>query len=355
VENKSSEVNKIEKYQRVTFSSCTEMCIFSIIFLTKTVIRFGGMQMKILNVACSQQRERKKLSSGTKLLLMAMPFLILLTAFCYVPLFGWLYAFFDYRVGYSLFECKFAGLNNFLRILKNGKEIIRVLRNTLVMSGLTLLAMPVPAIFAIMLNEMGGKRLKRAVQTVTTLPNFISWIIVYSLVFAMFSADGMITNLLSSLGIHAGNINPLGNGKIVWIFQLLLNIWKTTGWNAIIYIAAIAGIDNELYDAASVDGANRFQKILHITVPGLYSTFFVLLLLQISNLLNNGFDQYFVFFNAMVANKIEVLDYYVYKVGILSSDYSMSTALGMLKTFISVGLLFFANKLSKKIRGVSIV
>ena len=150
-------------------------------------------------------------------------------------------------------------------------------------------------------------------------------------------------------------MNPLGNGKIVWIFQLLLHIWKTLGWSAIIYIAAISGIDSELYDAASVDGASRFQKIRYVTVPGLYSTFFVLLLLSISNILNNGFDQYFVFFNALVADKIEVLDYYVYKIGILTNDYSLSIAIGMFKSFISVTLLFLANALSRRVRGESIV
>jgi ABC-type polysaccharide transport system permease subunit len=266
-----------------------------------------------------------------------------------------MYAFVDYKVGGSLFDNAFVGLKHFYRIYHNGSDLLRVLRNTLVLSGLGLLVSPLPAIFAILLNEMSGNKLKRLVQTTTTLPNFISWIIVYSLTFAIFSADGMIANLMNLFGVEVLPMNPLGNANIVWIFQLLLGIWKSLGWNAIIYIAAIASIDSELYDAGNVDGANRFQKILHITIPSLYSTFFVLLLLQISNMLNNGFDQYFVFYNALVADKIEVLDYYLYKVGIITNDYSMSTALGISKTFISVTILFIVNSLSKKVRGESIV
>ncbi|HJD29744.1 MAG TPA: ABC transporter permease subunit, partial [Candidatus Blautia avicola] len=131
--------------------------------------------------------------------------------------------------------------------------------------------------------------------------------------------------------------------------------WKSLGWNSIIYIASIAGIDSELYDAAHVDGANRMQTIRHIIIPGLYTTFFVQLLLAISNMLSNGFEQYFVFYNPLTADKIEVLDYYVYKIGVLTNDYPQSIALGMGKTVISVILLFSANWLSKKVRGESIV
>lgn len=150
-------------------------------------------------------------------------------------------------------------------------------------------------------------------------------------------------------------MNPLGNNDIAWGFQWALATWKSLGWNAIIYIAAITGIDSELYDAVHVDGANRWQTIWHVTVPGLYSTFFVLLLLQISNILSNGFDQYFVFYNPLTADKLEVLDYYVYKIGVLTNNYPQSIALGMFKTIISVTLLFGANKLSQKMRGESIV
>ncbi len=164
----------------------------------------------------------------------------------------------------------------------------------------------------------------------------------------MFSNEGLIANILKMMGSTKAFTNILGENDAVWCMQWVLGIWKSVGWNGIIYIAAIAGIDAELYEAARVDGASRFQLIRNITIPSLYPTFFVLLLLSISNLLNNGFDQYFVFFNPLVADRIEVLDYYVYKVGILINDYSYSTVLGMLKTLFSVAMLFGANQLSKK-------
>ena len=207
----------------------------------------------------------------------------------------------------------------------------------------------------IFLNEIRRPFFKKFVQTTTTLPYFISWIIVFALSFAVFSNEGLISNILKMMGSTKTFTNILGENDAVWWMQWILGIWKSVGWNGIIYIAAIAGINAELYEAARVDGANRFQLIKNITVPSLYPTFFVLLLLSISNLLNNGFDQYFVFFNPLVANRIEVLDYYVYKVGILINDYSYSTVLGMLKTLFSVTMLFGANQLSKKVRGESIV
>ena len=138
-------------------------------------------------------------------------------------------------------------------------------------------------------------------------------------------------------------------------FPWFLNIWKTLGWSSIIYIAAIVGIDGELFDAARVDGANKLKTIWHITIPGIMPTYVVMFLLGVSNILSNGFDQYFMFYNSVVADKIEVLDYYVYKVGFLINDYPYSITLGMLKSLISILLLFVANTLSKKVRGESIV
>lgn len=298
--------------------------------------------------------ERKKMPEGKKFFLASLPFLILVFAFAYVPLMGWAYAFFDYHPGKTLLECEFVGLDVFAKIWSNRTELFRVMRNTLVMSGICIATMPLAVVFAIMLNEVKNSRFRKLVQTTTTLPNFISWIVVFTLAFAMFSTDGMMASLFKTLGVEK-TMNLLGDSEHVWIFQWGLATWKSLGWNSIIYIATIAGIDSELYDAAHVDGANRMQTIRHIIIPGLYSAFFVQLLLAISNMLSNGFEQYFVFYNPLTADKIEVLDYYVYKIGVLTNDYPQSIALGMAKTVISVILLFTANKLSKKVRGEAIV
>lgn len=250
---------------------------------------------------------RTKNREGVKLLLLALPFVIFVAAFSYVPLFGWAYAFTDYRVGMSLTEANFVGMENFLAIWQNRNEFFRVMRNTFALSFIGLIFSPLPMVFAIMINEVRSTKFKKFVQTVTTLPNFISWIVVFTLAFAMFSSDGMVNNVIRAFG-GTQTINPLGDNDHAWMFQWALATWKTLGWSAIIYIASIAGIDQELYNAAQVDGANRFQQILHVTIPGLQPTFFVLLLLQISNILSNGFDQYFIFYNPLTADKLEVLD-----------------------------------------------
>jgi len=148
--------------------------------------------------------------------------------------------------------------------------------------------------------------------------------------------------------------NLLANPDAVWIFQTLILLWKEMGYTAILYFATIAGIDQELYDAASVDGAGRFQKMLHVTVPGLYATYITILVLLIGRMLSNGFEQYYLFFNPIIQEKIQVLDYYIYRVGIKQLDFPLSTALGMTKSLVSILLLTFANILSKKLKGSSI-
>lgn len=289
------------------------------------------------------------------LFLLAIPFVIFIFAFGYVPLFGWIYSLYDYKPWLSLREMDFVGLRNFGKLITDWGDLSRVLRNTLIMSFLGIISSPLPMAFAILLNEIKLPFFKKFVQTTTTLPYFISWIIVFALSFALFSNEGLLPNLLSMFGYDKPYKSIFSNNKAVWIFQWLLGTWKSMGWSGIIYIASIAGIDADLYEAARVDGANRFHLIRYITIPGLIPTYFVLLLLSISSMLSNGFEQYFVFFNSLVADRIEVLDYYIYKVGILINDYSYSTVLGIAKTVISIALLFTANTLSKKLRGQSIV
>ena len=290
-----------------------------------------------------------------RLTLIFIPFLILIILFKYVPIGGWILSVYRYKVGIPLFENEFVGLYNFKMIFQQWDKMWEVLKNTFVISGLNVLFSPFPVIFAILLSEIRSMKFKKLVQTFTTIPHFVSWVIIYSLAFALFSTDGVMNTILIGLGLRERPANLLTNGEAVWIFQALLNLWKNFGWNAILYFAAISGIDTELYDAASVDGANRFQKILHITVPGITNTYFTLLLLNISNFLNNGMDQYLSFYNSVTAEKIMVLDLYTYRLGLIANDYSFATAVSVLKTFVSLVLLFSANFASKKIRGYTIV
>lgn len=315
------------------------------------------MSVKKSETALAERIGRKKLR-GIKYLLLAVPFLIYVFAFSYVPLVGWIYSVFDYKIGQKFLDfgsMVFVGLGNFQKLFTERSEVLRVLRNTLALSALGMLATPVPVVFAIMFNEIKNSKFKKIVQTATTLPNFISWIIVYGVAFAFFSVNGFVSVLMQKIGIQPPVMGILGDVDHTWVLQWILGIWKSFGWSAIIYIAAITGIDSELYDAAKVDGANKIQSILHITIPGIMPTYVVMFLLAVSNILSNGFDQYFMFYNPMVADKIEVLDYYVYKVGFYINDYSYSITLGMLKSILGIVLLFTANALSKKIRGESIV
>ena len=315
------------------------------------------MSVKKSETALAERIGRKKLR-GIKYLRLAVPFLIYVFAFSYVPLVGWIYSVFDYKIGQKFLDfgsMVFVGLGNFQKLFTERSEVLRVLRNTLALSALGLLATPVPVVFAIMFNEIKNSKFKKIVQTATTLPNFISWIIVYGVAFAFFSVNGFVSVLMQKIGIQPPVMGILGDVDHTWVLQWILGIWKSFGWSAIIYIAAITGIDSELYDAAKVDGANKIQSILHITIPGIMPTYVVMFLLAVSNILSNGFDQYFMFYNPMVADKIEVLDYYVYKVGFYINDYSYSITLGMLKSILGIVLLFTANALSKKIRGESIV
>ncbi len=178
----------------------------------------------------------------------------------------------------------------------------------------------------------------------------------YAIAFATFSInDGFVNQILLHFNIIDEPINPLGDGDIAWFFQTAIGIWKGLGFSSIIYLAAIGGIDPELYDAANIDGAGRMAKIIHITVPGVIPTYIVLLLLAVSNILSNGFDQYYAFMNALVQEKLQVFDYYIYRIGLTLNEYSLSTALGIFKSVVSITLLFSLNWLAKKLRGEPII
>jgi putative aldouronate transport system permease protein len=310
-------------------------------------------------VRTPQIRKRNRNKSKYTLFFMALPFLILAFVFSYLPLYGWIYSLYDFRPGIPLSKTTYMGLHWFEQMFSNAvrrQEVLRVLRNTIAMSSLGILTSVLPVMFAIFLTEIKSTRFKKAVQIITTLPNFISWVLVYSFAFMLFSVDnGFLNHFLMDLGIITRPLNILASDNHTWLAMTLWNVWKGLGWGAIMYIAAITGIDQELYEAARVDGAGRFKLMWHVTIPGLIPTFFVLLLLTIANFINNGLEQYYVFQNAINSDHIEVLDLYVYNIGMLNSNFSFSTAVSLLKSIISIFLLFVANGLSKLVRGESII
>ena len=295
---------------------------------------------------------------GFNLWLLIVPLLIFVVLFSYLPLFGWVYAFFDYQPPIPLSKSKFVGLQWFEMMIQNPAQlraVWQVLINTFGISGLGILTSMFPLFFAIALNEIRSRWFKNVVQTLTTLPNFISWVLVYAVAFAMFSSTGMVNQLLQNIHLISQPIHFLDSDSGTYIKMLLWSLWKGLGWGSILYLAGISGIDPELYEAAQVDGANRFQQIIHVTVPQLMPTYLVMLMLSVSNFLNNGMDQYFVFQNAFNLKHIQVLDLYVYNVGMGQNSLSLATAISMLKSLVSVVLLLSVNALSKRVRGESII
>ena len=289
-----------------------------------------------------------------KLLYYALPFMIIVLLFNYVPIFGWIYAFFDYIPGVKLKDSEFVGLEYF-KLIFTDANVWRSLTNTFIFAILGILFSPLPMLFAILLNEVKNGPVRKIVQTFTTLPNFISWVIIFSLAFTLFSSDGLITAMLLKIGIGTEGQNLLGNGDAVYIFQSLLGLWKGLGWSSIIYLAAIAGIDQEQYEAARVDGAGYFRCAIHITMPAMIGTFVVLFILNIGNFLNTGYEQYLLFKNSMTADNIEVLDLYAYRIGLENMDYSYGVAISIIKSVVSVILVTFANLVAKKARGSAVV
>lgn len=322
------------------------------------LITAAGSLLVLLTGERSHKGEKIEIEPKYQLFLMCIPFLFLCFLFGYLPLYGWRYAFFDYKAGDVLSMQNFVGFKWFTYLFQNEatrSDIIRVMKNTLGISGLGLATSWCSMIFAVFLAEIKNDKYRRFVQTFTTIPNFISWVLIFAVATAIFSTDGFISNLLVKLGVWAQGQNLLVNNSHVWLQMLAWSLWKGLGWGAIVYIASISGIDQSLYEAAKVDGAGRFARMWNITIPELMPTYCVMLLMAVANILNNGMDQYLVFSNSANSANITVLDLYVYNLGIGNGLIPLSTAIGMLKSVVSILLLFAANKISKMARGDSII
>lgn len=287
---------------------------------------------------------------------MSIPFVIWLFVFNYLPIWGWTMAFQNYKPAKSFSEQKWVGFKNFVDLFQDERFYL-VLRNTLAMSLMGLIAgFVVPITFAVLLNELRGKYFKRTVQTVSYLPHFVSWVVVGGIITKMLSIDGGIVNeILVSLHIINEPIQFMAQGKWFWGIVTASDVWKETGWNAIIYLAAITGIDKELYEAARVDGAGRFRQIWNITLPGIRTTISVLLIMSIGHLIGIGFEKQFQLSNSLVTDYSEVLDLYALNYGINISRFSYGTAISMFTSVVSIILLLTANGIMKKTTKESIM
>lgn len=231
---------------------------------------------------------------------------------------------------------------------------INALKNTILLNFLDLIfGFPAPIIFALILNELVFKKFKKTVQTIAYMPHFLSWVIIYGLALRIFATDdGLLNQLINKLG--GASIPFLGDETWWVITYVFLGVWQNFGWGSIVYLAAIAGINPELYEAASVDGAGRFKKMWHITLPGIKPTIVILLIMNLGNILGGGFDRPFAMQNSMVLNSAEVISTYVYKKGVLAAQYSLTTAVGLFQSVVGVIFLLVANFISRKLgeRGI---
>ena len=268
--------------------------------------------------------------------------------FYYWPLTGWLMAFENYKPKKGLLGSKFVGLDKF-RFLFEDQVFIKVIRNTFAMGVLNLVTTTVMAIlFAIILNEFSRAWIKKPIQTISYLPHFLSWIVVTGILHDALSASGIINELLLKFGLISQSINFFAHPKYFWAIVAFANCWKETGWNAIIYLAAITAIDPCLYEAASIDGADRLQKIRYITLPGIKPTFLILLMINLGNILNVGFEVQYLLGNGLVQSVSQTIDIYVLKWGISQNDYSLGTAAGLFKSAVSIILIFAVNAFAKR-------
>ena len=282
--------------------------------------------------------------------------LLYLAIFKYAPMSYIQIAFKKYKINRSIWEMPLAdnhGFKYFIDAFSN-PDFLDALRNTVLLNLLDLIiGFSIPIIFALILNELVFKRFKRVVQTIAYMPHFLSWVIICGLALQMFApSNGLVNMFLNKLGMESV---PFLNEPVHWVFTyIFLGIWQSFGWNSIVYLAAIAGINPELYEAAEVDGAGRWRKIWHVTLPGIKSTIVILLIMNLGNILGSGFDRPFALQNNLVMDVAEVLSTFVYKNGILGLKFSLTTAIGFFQSIVCVFFLLLANWISRKMgeRGI---
>lgn len=280
---------------------------------------------------------------------MIFPALLVLFVFAYVPMYGIIIAFKDFTIRDGIWGSAWVGLKYFKDFLKD-PNLWNVMRNTLVLNVLgTLICFPAPILLAVLLNELPNGKFKKVSQTVSYLPHFLSWVIFAGLVLEMLRPSGIFSDVCVALGLSDTPVNFMAHGSWFYLIFVLSSLIKGLGYGSIIYVAALAGVDQEIYEAATVDGCSRLQRVVHISLPCIMGTVVVMLILQIGSILNTGIEQIFMYQNSINLPFSETLDTYVYKVGIAQGRMAYSTAVSLLKSLVSVLLLVAANTFSKKV------
>lgn len=296
-----------------------------------------------------QKTKRKKLVWGSSQLsyyLMTVPGLIFVILFSYVPMFGIVMAFQDYIPAKGILESKFAGMENFAYMFSM-PESFRIFRNTLCIAlGKIVFGTLAAIIFSILLNEIRIKLFKKTVQTIVYLPHFISWVILASVIKNMLNVDGSVNHILMQMG--AESINFLGDNTYFPLMLIFTDVWKEFGYNSIVYLAALTSIDPGLYEAATIDGASWWQRVVHVTLPGILPIIFLMSAINLSNILNAGFDQVYNLVTPIVYESGDILDTWIYRIGLISRQYSLGTAVGLLKSVVGLILMLGANEMAKR-------
>ncbi|WP_430610577.1 ABC transporter permease [Enterococcus sp. DIV0876] len=277
---------------------------------------------------------------------MIIPGIIFILIFSYGPMFGLLMAFQDYVPAKGVLGSEFVGLAHF-RYLFSLPDIFLVTQNTIFIAFWKIIFNTiVPILFAILLNEVRMKWLKRSIQTIVYLPHFLSWVILASVVVNLFSLDGTINQIIQNLGMEP--LNFLGNNQLFPRLLIGTDVWKSFGYSSIVYLAAITAIDPGLYEAATMDGASWSKKVWHVTLPGMLPFILLMTILSLPNILNAGFDQIYNLYSPVVYQSGDIIDTYVYRIGLIGRDYSLGTAVGLVKSVIGLVLIYTSNKIAEK-------
>ncbi len=295
---------------------------------------------------------RSNMRKNWSLYLMALPVLAFYMIFCYKPMYGAIIAFKQYTPGLGIWKSPWVGLDNFRYFFSN-PDFIRILSNTLRISlSLIIFGFPTPIILTLLFNEIGNKQFKRVAQSVSYIPHFISLVVICGLI-KTFVADGSIIQQI----VHAfdGRDGSLLNRAEMFLpIYVISNIWQNIGWDSIIYLAAISSIDPQLYEAAQVDGAGKWKRMLHVTLPGLAPTIIIMLILQLGNILSVGYEKIILLYNPLIYDTSDVILSYVYRMGFESMDWSYSTAVGLFNSVVNFVIIILANTISRKVSDTSL-
>jgi putative aldouronate transport system permease protein len=290
---------------------------------------------------------KKRLNKNWELYIFVLPAVIYLIIFNYFPMYGVIIAFKDFKPINGIVNSSWVGLEHFIRFFTMNKFIV-VFQNTITLSLYTLIAaFPFPIILALLLNSCPYNRFKKVVQVATYAPHFISIVVIVGMINVFFSPTyGLIGNLLRAIGLIDGPYMILTNAKAFSHLYVWSGIWQSVGWNSIIYLGALSGIDPTLHESAVIDGANKLQRILHIDLPGIIPTIVILLILNFGRVMNVGFEKVFLMQNSMNLAKSEIINTYIYKMGIMSGQFSFASAIGLFNSVINFVLLISVNKIA---------